>query len=322
MSRFRNMCLITGTENRQLAESVAKHLGVELADADVSRFPDGEINVKINSDVRGSDVFIIQSTCPPVNENLMEILILIDTLKRASADRITAVIPYYGYARKDRKDEGRVPITAKLVANVLERAGADRVMTVDLHASQIQGFFDIPVDHLYGSPIFIECFQGLGLENTTILATDVGSSKRAQAYARLLGGELAIIDKRRTGPDQTKVANVIGELKKRDVIIVDDMISTGGSITEAAKIASEHGASKIYLAATHPVFCGPAIERLMSVTVEKIFVSDTICVDIEKFEGKLEILSVAPLLSEAIKRVHMNLSISSIFEQSSKAAKE
>jgi len=315
MSRFRNMCLVTGTADPQLAEAIAKCLDVDLTNAEVSRFPDGEINVKINSDVRGSDAFIIQSTCPPVNDNLMEILILIDTLKRASADRITAVIPYYGYARKDRKDEGRVPITAKLTANLLERAGADRVMTIDLHASQIQGFFDIPVDHLYGSPVFLDCFSRLKLKKLTVLATDAGASKRAQAYARLFGGELAIIDKRRVGPDKIEVANVIGELEGREVIIIDDMISTGGSICEAARIANEKGADRLFLAATHPVLCGEAINRLKKAPVEKIFISDTIPVDINDFDGKIEILSVAPLLSEAIKRVHMNMSVSSIFEQ-------
>lgn len=320
MSRFRNMQIISGNADPALALEIAGELGVKLARSHVGRFPDGEINVKVESDVRGSDVYIVQSTCPPVNENLMELLILIDTMKRASADRITAVVPYFGYARKDRKDEGRVPITAKLVANLIEKAGADRVITIDLHAAQIQGFFDIPVDHLYASPVFVEAIQKLNFDRLVMLAPDVGSSKRAFAYARILHGDFAVIDKRRKGPDEIEVANVIGDIRGKQIVIIDDMISTGGSISEAARVVMEAGATEVVLAASHAVFCGKAIERLTAAPTSKIFVTNSIPSCGSDLGGKLKTLSVAPLLAEAIKRVHTNMSVSSLFELSGQAA--
>lgn len=321
MSRFKNLQLISGTADRPLTDEIGRHLEVKASDVHVGKFPDGEIDVKANCDVRGSDVFIVQSTCTPVNDNLMELLIIMDTVRRASADRITAVVPYFGYARKDRKDEGRVPISAKLVANLITRAGADRVITIDLHANQIQGFFDIPVDHLYASPVFLDAFAALDLERLTMLAPDVGSTKRASAYAKLLKGELAIIDKRRYGPDKVEVANVIGNLENRQVIIIDDMIATGGSICEAARIARDRGAEKVYLAATHAVFAGSACEKLTNAPVEKIFVANTIPSNGDDLGGKLIRLSTAPLLAEAISRVHNNKSISSLFDQGALEAK-
>jgi ribose-phosphate pyrophosphokinase len=304
--------IFTGTSNPALAEKVVKELGMELVDTTVERFPDSEIRVKINQDVRGSDAYVIQSTCPPVNDNLMELLILIDCLRRTSAARITAVIPYFGYARQDRKDEGRVPITAKLVANMLTTAGAHRIMTIQLHAEQIQGFFDIPVDHLYGSKVFIDYLKTLDLKDPIVLAPDVGSSKRALAYAKRIGDDvdIAIVEKRRESADTVRAANIIGEVEGRDVVIPDDMISTGGSIVEATRLAKKLGAKKIYIAATHGVLVGPAKERLSKAPVEKVLVTDTIPIGEEKRFDTLKVLSVAPLLAKAITHVHENRSVS------------
>ena len=310
----RNLQLIAGNANLGLAEKVASSLGIARTPAKVGRFPDGEIDVRIDDNVRGSDVFLVQSSCPPVNDNLMELLILIDAARRASAARITAVIPYFGYARKDRKDEGRVPITAKLVANLLTQAGCDRVLTIDLHAAQIQGFFDIPVDHLYAAPVFSRHFRELRLENLTVVAPDVGSSKMARGYAGRLGGDLAIVDKRRISAEKTEIGAVIGTVEDRNVIMIDDMISTAGSITEAAKLCSNAGARSVRIAATHGVLCGPARERLRDAPVEQILLTDTIPVDTTGLDT-LKVLTVAPLIADAIMRVHTEQSISAIFNR-------
>jgi len=308
--------IFTGNAHPELAERIARHLGQSLGLGAVSRFPDGEIDVKIDSDVRGVDVFVVQPTCPPGNENLMELLILIDCLRRASADRITAVIPYYGYARKDRKDEGRVPISAKLVANLITTAGADRVLTLDLHAAQIQGFFDIPVDHLYAKPVFSDYFQAQArLDNLVIVAPDAGGIKMARAYAQEIGAGLAIVDKRRDSPDKVESTHVIGEVRGKNVILVDDMISTAGTLVAAAAILKDHGAERIFACATHGVFCGPALERIESSVLEKVVVTDSIPLA-SKQASRIEVLSVAPLLADAIARIHSSESVSVLFTRS------
>ncbi len=310
----RSLELIGGNACPGLTDDIAKELNIHRTVARVGRFPDGEIDVQIEANVRGADVFLIQSTSPPVNDNLMELLILIDAARRASAMRITAVIPYFGYARKDRKDEGRVPITAKLVANLLTKAGADRVLTIDLHAAQIQGFFDVPVDHLYSAPVLVRHFLKQRLENLTVVAPDVGSSKMARGYANRLGGDLAIVDKRRVSGEDVEVGDVIGEVKDRNVLLVDDMISTAGSITEAARVCAERGARSVRIAATHGVFCGPARERLRAAPVEEIVVTDTIPIDTTGLPT-LNVLRIGPLLSDAIMRVHTEQSLSVLFSR-------
>lgn len=310
--------VFSGNANPALVRRVCARLEIETSRADVNRFPDGEIDVKIHDDVRGRDVFVVQPTCPPVNDNLMELLLLVDTLRRASASRVTAVIPYYGYARKDRKDEGRVPITAKLVANLLVRAGVDRLVSIDLHAPQIQGFFDIPVDHLYASPVFVDHFEASGLANLTdgcIVAPDVGGIKQARAYAKLLGLSLAIVDKRRVSPDRAEAVHVIGDVKGRRCILVDDMISTAGTITQAAAALREHGASEVHVCATHAVFCGPAKQRIEAAPIDSVVVTDTI----PKGPGHPEsitVLSVGDLLGDAILRIHQGRSVSKLFPHS------
>ncbi len=306
--------LISGTAHRELSQAIAVETGVRLANAHIARFPDGELDIRVGDDLRGRDVFVLQPMCPPVNDNWVELLLLLDTLRRASAGRITAVMPYYGYARKDRKDEGRVPITAKLTANLLVEAGALRVLTVDLHAAQIQGFFDIPVDHLYSAPVLATHFRNQHLENLTVVAPDVGSSKMARGYATRLGGELAIVDKRRVSAEEVEIGALIGNVKGRNVLLIDDMISTAGSITEAAKLCRAEGATSVRIAATHGVLCGPARERLRAAPVEEIVLTDTIPVDITGLE-KLTVLPIAPLLAEAIMRVHREQSISAIFNR-------
>ncbi len=308
------MKLFSGGANPALAERICEHLGVRLGEAFVGPFADGEVRVKIEEDVRGADVFVVQPTCPPVNDNLMQLVLLMDALRRASAERITAVIPYFGYARQDRKDEGRVPISAKLVANMITNAGANRVLALDLHAAQLQGFFDIPVDHLYASPVFMKYFKHNGLKDMTVVAPDVGSSKLARGYAKRLGAGLAIVDKRRVSDKKTEVMSVIGEVKNRNVLIIDDMISTAGSITEAAKVVHDLGASSIRLAATHPIFCGPAIERLNKAPVREVVVTDSIPVEDDRRPDTVKVLSVARLLGEAILRIHHAESVSRLFE--------
>jgi ribose-phosphate pyrophosphokinase len=309
--------VFSGQANPELARSIAERLGDRLGRILVNRFPDGEIKVQIEEDVRGRDIFLVQPTCPPVNENLMELLVMLDAFKRASAARITAVIPYYGYARQDRKDMGRVPITAKLVANLISGAGADRVLAMDLHAAQIQGFFDIPVDHLHASPVICEHVRKLDIapEDFVILSPDVGNIKKATTYQKKLGGQIAIIDKRRTGDASVQSSHLIGStLKDKVAVIFDDMISTAGTVSEASREARRHGARAVYICATHAVLCGPAIQRLREAAVEKIVITDTIPTPREKEMGNMLILSVAPLLADAIRRIHMNESVSYLFE--------
>ena len=305
--------LFSGSANPQLGQDIGAHLGVPLGDVSLDRFPDGEINLKVNCDVRGADVFVIQPTCPPVHEHLFELLTFIDCLRRASADRITAVMPYFGYARKDRKDEGRTPITAKLVANLITTAGADRVLAGDLHAAQIQGFFDIPVDHLYARPAIMEAVRRLDLDNPIVVSPDVGGVKLARAYAKDLHTDIAIVDKRRVTGDTTVIEHVVGDVSGREVLIVDDMVSTGGSIADAARIVKEKGARRVFLAASHAVLAGNAVEKLNNAPVEKIIFTDSIPLDGQPLD-KLLPASVAPLLARAIDRIHRSESVSVLFD--------
>jgi ribose-phosphate pyrophosphokinase len=309
--------VFAGRASPELAHKVCDYLQIPAGRGKTELFPDGELIVKVEEDVRGRDCFIVQSTCEPVNAHLMELFIWIDTLRRASARRVTAVIPYFGYARQDRKDEGRTPITAKLVANLLERAGADRVVAVDLHAAQVQGFFDIPVDHLSASPVLIKWIKSLKLQNRVFVSPDVGNVKRASVYANILGGDLCIIDKRRKSGTETKAVTIIGDVKDKNVIMVDDMITTAGTMTEAVRILKDHGALDIYIAASHGVFAGPAIERLSKCSVAKLAVTDTIPVDgrLDGIKDKLVTLGVAELLGEAIHRIHHNESVSALFRK-------
>lgn len=312
MNNFR---LFAGRSNRTLAERVAGYLGVSLGRVQLENFPDGEISLKCFEDVRGRDCYIVQSNCTPVDSNLMELLIFVDCLKRASAMRITAVIPYFGYARQDRKDEGRVPITAKLVANLLTVAGIHRVLTMDLHAAQIQGFFDIPVDNLSAEPVLTSYVQSLGLGNMTLVSPDIGNAKRARAYADRLGGDLAIIDKRRTSGSESTSYAIIGDVKDKTVLMVDDMIATAGTVVQACDLVRKHGARKIIVAATHGVLCGPAIDRLSKAPIDHLAVTDTIPLSEEARRRlpNLTVLSVSELLGEAVRRIHRNESVSSLF---------
>ncbi len=306
------LSVFTGNAHRKLAEDICGYLGIPLGDALVGRFSDGEIRVKINENVRGKDVFVIQPTCPPANDNLMELLIMIDALKRASAKRITAVMPYYGYARQDRKDQPRVPITAKLVANLLTTAGADRVLTMDLHAGQIQGFFDIPVDNLYAINVFISFLKEMNIPDLTVVSPDVGGIKMARAYAKKMGAGLAIVDKRRISPDQTEAMNILGEVKGRNLVIIDDIVATGGSLIEAVSALKKAGAKDIYAMVTHGVLAKDALEKIDRSELKMLFVSDTIP---QKEHPKLKVVSVASLFAEAIKRIHWEVSISCLFDQ-------
>jgi len=309
----RRMVVFSGNAHPALAGAICDYLDLPLGNASVKRFPDGELNVKVNDDVRGADAFVVQPTCHPVNENLMELLLLIDCLRRASADRITAVLPYYGYARKDRKDEGRVPIAAKLVANVITVAGADRVLAVDLHASQIQGFFDIPVDHLYAAGALVRPFLAERMADLVLVSPDVGSIKLARAYAEWLGAELAVVDKKRVSPDQTEPGFLIGDVNGKNVLLVDDIIATAGSVCQAASLLRRRGATSVHVAATHPVLCDPAIERLGAAPIDRIVVADTIPLDDRARSLPIQVVSVASLLGEAMKRIHSNESVSSLF---------
>ena len=307
--------LFTGRANPQLAQRICDYLEIPLGRGRTELFPDGELIVKVEEDVRGRDCFIVQPTSHPVNAHLMELMIWIDCLRRASAQRITAVIPYFGYARQDRKDEGRTPITAKLVANLLETAGADRVVSVDLHAAQVQGFFDIPVDHLNAGPVFNKWFRSLKLKNTVFVSPDVGNVKRAQVYANALGGEICIIDKRRKSGSETKAAHIIGDVAGKNVLMVDDMITTAGTVTEAIRILKDNGAADIYMSATHAVFAPPAMQRLQECPFTRLAVTDSIPIGdrCEAIKDRLVILSVAELLGEAIYRIHHNFSVSELF---------
>ncbi len=308
--------IFSGRANPILARDICASLHLELGAVSLGKFPDGENFCKIEDDVRGRDVFLIQPTCPPVNDNLIELLIMIDSCKRASAARITAVIPYYGYARQDRKDEGRVPITAKLVANLITRAGADRVLTMDLHAPQIQGFFDVPVDHLYSAPVLTDYFRKLGFtrEEIVVVSPDEGSIKRAFGHSKRLGGKLAIVDKRRASAYETEQKNIIGgPVEGKIALLFDDMISTAGSIVGAAELVHKAGAKEIHLAATHGILCGNAIERLRTAPVNSVVITNTIPLPEEKHLPNIKVLSVARLLGEAIRRIHHNKSISQMF---------
>ncbi|MBI1811297.1 MAG: ribose-phosphate pyrophosphokinase [Nitrospirae bacterium] len=306
--------LLTGNSNRKLAGEVAEYLGIPVCDTLITTFSDGEIMVQINENVRGSDIFALQSTCTPVNDNIVELLLLIDALKRASAGRITAVIPYYGYARQDRKVQPRVPISSKLVADLITVAGANRVLTVDLHAGQIQGFFNIPVDHLYASPVILDYIKKSNIKDIVIVSPDAGGVERARAFAKRLSASLAIIDKRRERANESQVMNVIGDVKGKNTIILDDMIDTAGTIAQAASALKEKGAKKVLAACTHAVLSGPAIDRINSSVIEELIVTNTIQLDSKQEKcKKLTVLSIAPLLAEAIKRIHEESSISSLF---------
>ncbi len=297
----------------KLAEEIAEYLGVSIGESKVSRFSDGEIHVKINESVRGADVFVIQPTCEPVNDNIMELLIVIDALKRASARRITAVVPYYGYARQDRKARARDPITSKLLANVITASGAMRVITMDLHAGQIQGFFDIPVDHLPGVPILAEYFLSKNLENIIVVSPDLGGVTRSRDMAERIGASIAIIDKRRPEPNVAEIMNIIGDVDGKTVVMIDDIIDTAGTITQGAAALLERGAKEIYACCTHGVLSGPAIERLQKSPIKEVVVTNTIPLPEPKAIDKMKVLSVAPLLGEAIIRIHEDLSVSKLF---------
>jgi len=307
------MMLLSGTANRPLAEEIASALEMSLSDATVSRFADGEIFVRLNQNARGRDVFIIQPTPPPA-ESIMEMLLLTDAAKRASAARVTAVMPYYGYARQDRKDQPRVAIGAKLLANVMEAAGADRVLGIDFHTHQLQGFYDVPVDHLYAAPVLTSYFQEKGLDNVTVVSPDVGAAKMARGFARRIDAAFAIIDKRRPAHNVAEVLTVIGEVEGRNCIIVDDMIDTAGTMESVIQSLKERGADDIYVAATHPLLSGPAVQRLQDSPVTEVVVTNTLHIPEEKRFEKLKVLSVANLLARAIRYTHSNESVSQLFD--------
>lgn len=309
--------IFSGNSNKELAKKIAEHLGVELGDAVVSRFSDGEISVNINESVRGVDAFIIQSTCSPVNRHLMEMLIMIDAFKRASAGRITAVIPYYGYARQDRKAKARDPITAKLVANLLTAAGADRILTMDLHANQIQGYFDIPVDHLLGGRILVEHFEKMNIEDLVIVSPDHGSVARARTFAQYLDAPIAIVDKRRPKDNVSEVMNIIGDVRDKNLIILDDMIDTAGTLCNAAEALKKFGAKDIYACCTHPVLSGPAIERIENSDLTEVIVLDTIQLPEEKKIDKIKVLTTAHLFASAIDKIFECESVSVLFSPES-----
>lgn len=307
--------IIAGNSNKELAEKIAEYIGVKVADCQVTTFSDGEISVNINETVRGCDVFVVQSTNNPVNNNLMELLIMIDALRRASAGRVTAVIPYYGYARQDRKAKARDPITAKLVANLITAAGADRVLTMDLHAAQIQGYFDIPLDHLQGGTILADYFNSKNIEDLVVVSPDLGSVTRSRKFANDLNGDvpIAIIDKRRPKANVCEVMNIIGEVEGKNVILLDDMIDTAGTIVNAANALKEFGAKDVYACCTHGVLSGPAIERIENSAISELIVLDTIQLPEEKKIDKIKIKTVAPLFGDAIKKIFANESVSELF---------
>jgi len=307
--------IFSGSSNAALAGAVCKYLGVRLGSAETDRFPDGEKVIRVEDDVRGRDCFVVQSTCKPVDEHLVELLIYLDCLRRASADRVTAVIPYFGYARQDRKDEGRVPITAKLVANLITTAGANRVLAIDLHAPQLQGFFDIPVDHLTGELVLSKYFRDKRISKLTVVSPDVGNMKIASSYASHLGGELAIVHKRRVSSSKVEAQEIIGEVAGRNVLMCDDIIATAGTVCSAAKLVKERGAEKIYVGATHGVLTEQALKQLGRAPIDEVVVTDTIPRREEsKKLGNMRVLTVSTMLGEAIKRIHKNESVSSLFE--------
>ena len=310
----RELRVFTGTAHPTLGEAIARSLSVPLGRAHLARFSDGEVWFQIQDNVRGADVFVVQPTGPPVNENLMELLVMLDAFKRASARRVTAVVPYYGYGRQDRKAQSRVPISAKLVANVLGAAGTNRVLTMDLHKAQIQGFFDIPVDHLFAAPVIVEYLSRLDSPRLTIVAPDAGGAERARAYAKRLGGELAVIDKRRTDDGTAEVMNVIGDVAGRTCIIQDDIVDTAGTITKAAQALKDNGAERVLACAVHGVLSGPAIERIEKSPIDKMIVTNTIPQSkASEACSKIQVLSVARLLGQAIRSIHEETSVSSLF---------
>lgn len=309
-----NLKIFSGSSNPKLTAKVCEYLGIKQGVAKIERFPDGERYIKLEDDVRGRDCFVIQSTCNPVDENLLELLIFLDCLRRASAERITAVIPYFGYARQDRKDEGRVPITAKLVANIITTAGADRVLAIDLHAHQLQGFFDIPVDHLMGELVLNKYFKKKNIPNLVVVSPDVGNMKTAARYAEHLGGELAIVHKKRFTGGEVKAQEIIGDVSGKNVLMCDDIIATAGTLCSAAELVKERGAEKVYVGATHGVLAGLALERVERSSIDEVVVTDTIPLS-EKAKkiDNITVLSVSVMLGEAIKRIHKNESVSSLF---------
>jgi ribose-phosphate pyrophosphokinase len=306
------MKIFSGTSNPVLAAKIAEYLSLPLGEVEIRRFPDEEVFVKIKENIRGRDVFVVQSICRPPNENLMELLIMIDALRRASANRITAVIPYYGYARQDRKDQPRVPITAKLVANLLVAAGCNRLLTMDLHAQQIQGFFDIPVDHLYASPIIVKYLKGKHIQNPVVVSPDTGAVKAAYAYSQMLDCGLAVIAKRRTGPEEVEAFSLVGDVEGRTAVMVDDMTSTCGTLTSAAALLAENGVKEIYAAVTHAMLTDVGCQRLVDSAITELVVTDTIPSTVGK-EFPVTELSVSELLGEAILRIHEDQSVSSLF---------
>jgi ribose-phosphate pyrophosphokinase len=309
-----NLKVFSGSSNVQLASKVCKYLDIPLGGAEIDSFPDGEKIIRVEDDVRGRDCYVIQSTCAPVDTYLVELLIYLDCLKRASARCVTAVIPYFGYARQDRKDEGRVPITAKLVANLITTAGADRVLAIDLHAHQLQGFFDIPLDHLMGELVLGRYFRDKKIDNLTVVSPDVGNIKTASRYVSHLGGELAIIHKRRISGSEVVAQEIIGDVNNRNILMCDDIIATAGTVASAAELVKQRGAQKIFVGATHGVFADQALERLRSVPIDEIVVTDTIPLREQAAKSKnIKVLSVSAMLGEAIKRIHRNESISSLF---------
>jgi len=309
-----NLKIFSGSSNPALAINVCKYLGIPVGGAQIDRFPDGEKVIRVEDDVRGRDCFVLQSTCEPVDEHLVELLIYLDCLRRASASRITAVIPYFGYARQDRKDEGRVPITAKLVANLITTAGADRVLAIDLHAKQLQGFFDIPVDHLTGELVLNKYFRDKKINNLTVVSPDVGNMKIAARYAEHLGGELAIVYKKRFSGSKVEANEMIGEVEGRNILMCDDIIATAGTVCSAAGLLKERGAETIYVGATHGIFALQALERLAEAPIEEVVVTDTVpSSEQAKKVDRVKVLSVAAMLGEAIKRIHRNESVSNLF---------
>lgn len=309
-----NLKIFSGSSNPALSGAVCHYLGIVQGGAKIDRFPDGEKIIKLEDDVRGRDCFVVQSTCEPVDEHLVELLIYLDCLRRASASRITAVIPYFGYARQDRKDEGRVPITAKLVANIITTAGADRVLAIDLHAHQLQGFFDIPVDHLSSELVLCKYFRDKKIKNLAVVSPDVGNIKTAAKYAAQLGGDLAIVHKKRMSGSKVEANEIIGDVNGKNVLMCDDIIATAGTVCSAVNLVKERGAEKIYIGAAHGVFAGQALEHLKQAPIDEVVVTDTIPLteDAKKL-GNIKVLSVAAMLGEAIKRIHRNESVSSLF---------
>lgn len=317
MSVTGNIKIFSGNAHRALAEEICGHLTCDLGKASTDRFSDGEFNFQIGENVRGSDVFIVQPTCPPTDQNLMELLIMIDTFRRASSERVTAVIPYFGYARSDKKDRPRVPIAAKLVANLITESGADRILTIDLHAAQIQGFFDIPVDHLYAAPIVVDYFNNDPIENLIVVAPDTGGAERARAYAKRLNAGLALCDKRRERANEADVMNIVGDVKGKNCLIVDDMCDTGGTICKVAEALHKAGANDIFACFTHAVLSGKAVDNICNSHLKKVIVTNSIPVGGDRHvlvrDGRIEVLSVGKLLASAIKSIHDETSVSSLF---------